>query len=160
MRKSFISIIILLSISFTDVFSAEYNIYVSKVTDGDSIHGIYNGKKLKIRLLYIDAPELKQPHGIKAKQFLENMILDKDVTIVCQEKDFYGRELCEVFHYELNTPTYVNAKMIKSGNAWVYKSNRNNNYLINLENDAISNQRGLWSDKNPLEPWVYRRSQK
>ena len=46
--------------------------------------------------------------------------------------------------------------MIKSGNAWVYKIYRNNEYLINLENFARSNNKGLWSQKDILEPWKYR----
>ena len=134
--------------------------FVSKVVDGDTIHVTYKNQKIKIRLLYIDAPELKQPYGMESKEFLENIILKKDVIISCEKKDFYDRELCEVFLYGSNSPTYINAKMIKSGNAWVYKSNRGNDYLVNLENDALLNKRGLWRDKNPMKPWLYRRSLK
>jgi endonuclease YncB( thermonuclease family) len=50
--------------------------------------------------------------------------------------------------------------MIKSGNAWVYKRERNNDYLINLEKDAKENRRGLWNISSPIEPWVYRKSKK
>ena len=155
--KIIISIIFLLSLTlFNFAYSSEYNAIVSKVTDGDSIHVIYKGNKLKIRLLYIDAPELKQAYGMESKEFLENIILNKTVTVSCAKKDFYGRELCEIFLYGSDTPTYINAKMIKSGNAWVYKSNRSNTYLINLEKDAIYYKRGLWHSEDAIEPWAYR----
>ena len=46
--------------------------------------------------------------------------------------------------------------MIKSGNAWVYKTYRNNKYLINLEQIAKDLKNGIWLDDNPLEPWIHR----
>ena len=159
--KSIISIIFLLSITISNfAYSSEYNAIVSKVTDGDSIHVIYKGKTLKVRLLYIDAPELAQSYGMESKKFLENMILNKIVTISCEKKDIYGRELCEIFLYESDSPTYINAKMIKSGNAWVYKSSRSNVYLVNLEKDAIHHKRGLWHSEDATEPWIYRKLKK
>ncbi len=48
--------------------------------------------------------------------------------------------------------------MIKSGNAWVYKENRNNNYLLNLENHARTNKLGLWSGSLHIEPWIFRKN--
>ena len=159
--KIIISIIFLLSLTiFNFSYSSEYNAIVSKVTDGDSIHIIDKGKTIKVRLLYIDAPELKQPYGVESKKFLENMILNKTVTISCEKKDIYGRELCEIFLYGSDAPTYINAKMIKSGNAWVYKSSRSNVYLVNLEKDAIRYKRGLWHSDDAIEPWIYRKLKK
>ena len=161
MRIISLLIISLLPLSFIDnAYSSEYNAIVSKVVDGDTIHVVRKNHTLKVRLIYIDAPELKQLYGLESKKFLESIILNKNITASCEKKDFYGRELCEIFLYERNSPTYVNAKMIKSGNAWVYKSNRNNDYLINLENDAIVNKRGLWVNDSPMKPWVYRKSKK
>ena len=46
---------------------------VSKVSDGDTIHVLYENKTIKIRLSHIDAPERKQAHGIKSQKFLEDM---------------------------------------------------------------------------------------
>ena len=36
--------------------------------------------------------------------------------------------------------------MVKSGNAWIYKSYRKNTYLNNLENYARINKKGLWKE--------------
>ena len=146
--------------------TSEFNGIVSKVSDGDTIYVLYKNKKIKIRLSHIDAPERKQVHGIKSQKFLEDMVLNKSVTAACKmkngkwERGFYGRPICNIFLYEANSPTYINAKMIKSGNAWVYKRERNNDYLINLEKDARENRRGLWHIPSPIEPWVYRKLKK
>ena len=146
--------------------ASEFNGIVSKVSDGDTIYVLYKNKKIKIRLSHIDAPERNQAHGIKSQKFLEDMVLNKSVTAACKmkngkwERGFYGRPICNIFLYEANSPTYINAKMIKSGNAWVYKRERNNDYLINLEKDARENRRGLWNIPSPIEPWAYRKLKK
>ena len=46
--------------------------------------------------------------------------------------------------------------MVKSGNAWIYKSYRKNRYLNNLENYARINKKGLWKEDSIQEPWEYR----
>lgn len=168
--KSLFSFFIYFSLLFFfnyEIFAAEYKGKVIKVVDGDTIHVLSDkGSKNKIRILYIDAPEITQTHGIKSKEFLEEIILGKVININVVEKegkggiDYYKRQLAEIYLYFDNKSIFVNAKMIKSGNAWVYKHDRNNNYLLNLENHARSNKLGLWSDSNPLEPWVYRKQKK
>ena len=107
--------------------------------------------------MYIDAPELDQLHGINSREFLKDIILNKNVTIAGKKKDRYKRELSEIYLFKDNIAVFVNAKMIKSGNAWVYKLNRSNDYLMNLENHARINKKGLWSSREPLEPWAHRR---
>ena len=57
---------------------------VIKITDGDTtVHVLQNNHiKEKIRLAGIDAPERKQPHGKKAKQYLASLIEKVVVTRV------------------------------------------------------------------------------
>ena len=120
--------------SFNNAYSETNEFYgiVSKVSDGDTIHVLHENKTTKIRLSHIAAPERKQIYGSKSQKFLENMILHKSVIVECKMKNgkwyrgFYGRPICNIYLYETNSPTYINAKMIKSGNAWVYKRERNN----------------------------------
>jgi len=138
----------------------EYQALVIKVVDGDTIHVLEDNLTKKIRLLYIDAPEIKQDYGVESKLFLSNILLNKKVIIHSDSKDRYGRELGEVYIYNDNNSIYVNAKMIKSGNAWVYKMNRKNEYLINLENFAKIHELGLWSKNSATEPWIFRKTKK
>ena len=149
--------LIIIIFFFIDVtFADQYTAKVIRVIDGDTIWVKSENKHIKIRLSYIDAPELKQIYGIRSRDFLINLVLEKNVQINTSKKDRYNRHLGEVYVHNEKESIFVNAKMIKSGNAWVYKIYRNNEYLINLENFARSNNKGLWSQKDILEPWKYR----
>ncbi|MBS83224.1 MAG: nuclease [Gammaproteobacteria bacterium] len=147
-----------LFISATNVYSYEYKAKVIKVIDGDTIVVNHGYSRIKIRLLYIDAPELDQEHGVDSKKFLYSLLNNKIVTINTEKKDRYQRQLSEIYIYENQIPVFINAKMIKSGNAWVYKNYRNNNYLINLENYAKTNKLGLWSGNLSIKPWEFRKN--
>ena len=65
------------SLFIPDVSASEYEGLVVKVTDGDSVKIKVGEITNTIRLLYIDAPETKQDYGIKSKNFLENLLLNK-----------------------------------------------------------------------------------
>ena len=154
-RKYLICIFLL--IPFTS-FADQYRAKVIKVIDGDTIWVKSKNKHIKIRLSYIDAPELKQVYGVRSKNFLSKLILDKEVEVSTSKKDRYNRHLGEIYIHNDNESVFVNAKMVKSGNAWIYKSYRKNSYLNNLENYARIKKIGLWSEETPVEPWIYRRS--
>ena len=141
----------------TDIFSDEYEAIVLKVIDGDTIYIKTDNGRKKVRLRYIDAPEIKQPYGDMARIFLVNELDDKRITVNSDYKDRYGRDIGDIYVYNKNEAIYINAKLIKSGNAWVYKTYRENTYLMNLENIAKDNKLGLWKDKSPIKPWEYRK---
>ena len=149
---------LLLLIICTPSYADQYEGRVIKVIDGDTIWVKTNNKHIKIRLSYIDAPELKQTYGVRSKNFLTNLILDKNVQINANKKDRYNRHLGEVYIHNIDESVFVNAKMLKSGNAWIYIKHRDNSYLKNLENHARIKKIGLWSEKTPIEPWIYRKS--
>ena len=141
----------------TDIFSDEYEAIVLKVIDGDTIYIKTDNGRKKVRLRYIDAPEIKQPYGDMARIFLVNELDDKRITVNSDYKDRYGRDIGDIYVYNKNEAIYINAKLIKSGNAWVYKTYRENTYLMNLENIAKDNKLGLWKDKSPIKPWEFRK---
>ncbi len=150
-------IILLFSIN---TFSEEYEAKVLKVIDGDTIYIKSDSGRKKVRLRHIDAPEVKQPYGREAKIFLDNELDGKKIIVNSDYKDRYGRDIGDVFVYNENESIYINAKLIKSGNAWVYKTYRKNTYLMNLENFAKDNNLGLWKDKSPIKPWEFRKKNK
>ena len=143
-----------------NIFSAEYEAIVLKVIDGDTIYIKSDSGRKKVRLRHIDAPELRQSYGKEAKIFLDNELDDKKIIVNSDYKDRYGRDIGDVFIYSKNESIYINAKLIKSGNAWVYKTYRENTYLMNLENFARDNKLGLWKDESPIKPWEFRRKNK
>ena len=138
-------------------FSGQFDAKVIKVIDGDTIWVKTDNKHVKIRLSYIDAPELRQTFGVRSKNYLTDLVLDKDIQIDTYRKDRYNRIIGEVYMHNDTESIFVNAKLLKSGQAWVYKRYRNNQYLMNLEDYAKTNVKGIWSTENPLEPWIYRK---
>ncbi len=150
-------IIILLPV---DIFSEEYEAIVLKVIDGDTIYIKSDNGRKKVRLRHIDAPEIKQSYGEQAKNFLDNELDGKRIIVNSDYKDKYGRDIGDIFVYNKNQAIYINAKLIKSGNAWVYKSYRKNSYLMNLENFAKNNKLGLWKGNSPIKPWEFRKKNK
>jgi endonuclease YncB( thermonuclease family) len=51
----------------------------------------------------------------------------------------------------------VSAEMLKTGMAWHYKQYSKEKEYAELENAAHQQKIGLWADKNPIEPWLFRR---
>ena len=142
------------------VLSEEYEAVVLKVIDGDTIYIKSDKGRKKVRLRHIDAPEIRQSYGKEAKIFLDKQIDGKKIIVNSDYKDRYGRDIGDIFIYNNDEAIYINAKLIKSGHAWVYKSYRKNTYLMNLENFARENMLGLWKDKSAIEPWVFRAKNK
>jgi len=65
---------------------------VISVTDGDTIKILVDNRQIKVRLAEIDAPEKNQAYGMKAKQFLGNLVFGKDVRVKEIDWDRYGLE--------------------------------------------------------------------
>jgi endonuclease YncB( thermonuclease family) len=151
-------LILILIITITPVYAEQYEATVIKVIDGDTIWIKKDNKHIKVRLSYIDAPELKQNFGIRSRNFLSNLVLDKMIEVNTNKKDRYNRHLGEIYIHNTKESIFVNAKMIKSGNAWVYKTYVNNPYLKNLEAYAKMNKKGLWNEQKIIEPWIFRRN--
>ena len=131
---------------------------VVKVSDGDTITILDNTgqhkKEIKIRLLAIDAPELKQPYGKQSKALLSQLVFNKQITVEWTKKDAYRRVLGIVWLNKTN----INAEMIKRGYAHHYRRYSKDKELQALEDKAKASKIGLWKDPNAVPPWEYRRT--
>jgi endonuclease YncB( thermonuclease family) len=126
---------------------------VVSVIDGDTIGVMHNGKEVRIRLAHIDCPEKKQPFGKKAKQFTSKLCFGKKVKIKVTEKDKYGRLIGEVYVGWAN----INKNLVKNGYAWWYRKYSKENSYEKLEKKAKINKLGIWSQKDYISPWDYRK---
>ena len=71
----FISTLAFFYVACSDLNNAlTYECKVIKVTDGDSINILHEGKELRIRLAEIDAPERGQPFCRKSREALPIML--------------------------------------------------------------------------------------
>lgn len=166
--KNFIWILALLLLLF---YSAGYNIppdtpyrqisgQVAYVIDGDTFQlSSHKLGDIRIRIAEIDAPELHQPYGQKAKSYLRDLIESKDVICNITEKDRYGRYIAKI-----NVPGTRNidvaAEMVRAGYAWHYKKYSASQELANIEMKAKLKKKGLWSAQDAIAPWLYRQQQK
>lgn len=129
---------------------------VVRVSDGDTVVLLdADNTQQKIRLNGIDAPENGQPYGDKSKEYLTGLIARKEVTVEVKGKDQYKRVLGVVYLGDTN----INAEMIRAGYAWNYKYSKDK-YYIKLQEKAKAEKKGLWKDKNAIDPWEWRKENK
>jgi len=67
---------------------------VTKIIDGDTFET--NRRKVPVRLANVDTPEKNQPGYQKAKQALEKMIFNEEVTIDTKARDKFRRPIANV----------------------------------------------------------------
>ena len=146
--------IYLLLLSFNAAFLISYTPLENiRVVDGDTIRAEAKGREIKIRLVEIDAPEINQPFGAQSKNFLNRLLYEKEVTLIAQGEDRYGRTLGEIYA----NGESANALMIKSGFAWVYDRYVKDSSLYKYQDQAKAENLGLWQAKDPIAPWVWRK---
>lgn len=126
------------------------------VSDGDTfVFASPNGKKIKVRIDGVDCPESHQDHGLEAKQFVVNEILNKQVSIEILDTDRYGRKICKVYY---GSGKELGKELLKKGHAWHYKAYNRDHELAALETHARLTRQGLWAKNSPLPPWEFRKS--
>lgn len=119
-----------------------------RVVDGDTIKIFENGRKVSVRLWGIDAPEMTQSFGVEARDFLHSRCASGRVEIVRKGKDKYRRILGIVFCNGEN----MNETLVQSGFAWAYLHKK----YVPLMESAREERRGLWSERNPVAPHLWR----
>lgn len=147
-----ISGILLLLIPYI-ALAASFSGKVVKVSDGDTIEVMRQGRAEKIRLAGIDCPEKKQAFGQAAKRFTLDLAAQKFVTIKVETTDRYGRTVGEVI---LPDGRSLNRELVRSGYAWWYRKYSSDASLGSLESEARAARRGLWAEPNPVPPWDWR----
>lgn len=133
---------------------------VTRVLDGDSILVRHQGETITIRLYGIDCPEYGQPYWQEAKEAVQDMVLGKKVRIESMDTDQYGRTVGLVGV----RGGLVNAELVRQGMAWVYTRYCTQQSLCrslrDIEDAARMNRVGLWRDRTPTAPWVWKHSRR
>ena len=131
---------------------------VVAITDGDTIKVFDGQEQKKIRLASIDAPERKQPFGMKSKQMLTDLLAGKRVSLDCPSVDRYKRLICTIW---LDGED-VNRAMVSNGGAWVYRKYYKGTDYLAVEREATSAAVGLWgiSEYKAIPPWDWRKGKR
>jgi endonuclease YncB( thermonuclease family) len=128
---------------------------VVSVHDGDTLTVLVEQRQIKVRLVDIDAPELKQAFGTRSRQSLAEMCFQKTAALDVRGQDRYKRTIAKV----TCAGTDANAEQVRRGYAWTYtRYARADSPLHALQVQARSEYRGLWADPTPTAPWDWRRN--
>lgn len=126
------------------------------ISDGDTLTVLQDSRQTKIRLAEIDAPELGQPHGRRAKGHLSALCHGKRAQVAPITKDIYGRTVARVSCDGVDAST----DLLRHGLAWVYDKHSTDKSLYRLQDEARSAGIGLWSESSPTPPWQWRKAAK
>ncbi len=133
--------------------SASPGAIVIGVHDGDTLTVLEAEKPVRIRLANIDAPESAQAFGKRSKRSLSDLCYGKDAIYTITGKPSYGRPVAIVSCDGIN----VHHAQVERGLAWVDPKYNRDIALAGILRQAQVAQRGLWADKNPIAPWIFRR---
>ncbi|MFH2202414.1 MAG: thermonuclease family protein [Elusimicrobiota bacterium] len=130
---------------------------VIEVADGDTITVDKGGERVRIRFYGVDAPEMGQPYGEKAREFVAGMIEGQEVRLVPRDETSLGMMVAEVYIGESS----LSSALVRAGLAWWYKQYApKDKNLAQLEQEARAAKLGLWADQNSIPPWEWKEKAK
>jgi len=128
--------------------------HINRIIDGDTLEC----DKFRVRLCGLDSPEKSQTYGAAATAKLTQLVVNKNVRLITQRTDIYGRVLAEVW---LNN-RFINAELIRAGLAYTYGTCPTQKQVLGeAQKSAIANKFGVWNSgiTGQQRPWEYRRTQ-
>lgn len=143
--------------------------HVVDVYDGDTITVMDKDRnEWKVKLAAVDAPELGQTFGKKAKKELVELVIDRPVTVTFDRTEG-GDRIVGIVELESQReilvsvfPININKYLVGQGFAWYDRSFERDQDVderklySKLEADARQGKKGLWAEKNPVPPWTFR----
>lgn len=136
--------------------SLQFTATTIRVRDGDSLLVRAGGKDIEVRLADVDAPERGQPHADQARKALIDLLQRREVRVEVLDTDTYRRKVARV--RRLPDGLDINAEVVRTGNAWVYRRYVRDQALFVLEQVARQQRAGLWAlpEAQRVPPWAYR----
>ncbi|HWI16017.1 MAG TPA: thermonuclease family protein [Burkholderiales bacterium] len=166
-RIALLAVLTLPSPSRAGSFAAK----VVVVVDGDTVVVRDDrARRHEIRIAGIDAPEIRQPYGVRSRSYLAELLYGRQVTVAWYKRDRYNRVLGRVF-VTLSEPcgTTLCARpvdagyaQIAAGLAWHDKEHLDEQPAEErlrygrAEQEARLRHAGLWAESAPIPPWRYR----
>ena len=148
---------LLLALLFCPLPASAWTGKVVGISDRDTITVLNEKTPIKVRLYGIDCPEKAQAFGTRAKQFTSDMCFGKVVDVETVDTDRYGKTVGIV---KLEDGQIVNEQIVRAGFAWLYHTYCKKPVCLEwkrIEDEARSEKRGLWMDREPVALWEWRR---
>jgi micrococcal nuclease len=136
-------------------FAANFEGVVTHVTDGDTVwvRPASGGAPRPVRLQGIDAPEICQAYGKRARQALTSRVLHQQVRVASSFDDDYQRVLGNISLGGQDLGRW----MVSSGHAWSYRFRKDPGPFAEQEAQARRDGLGLWKERAPLPPREFRK---
>ncbi|MDG4550743.1 MAG: thermonuclease family protein [Candidatus Contendobacter sp.] len=138
---------------------------VSYTPDGDTIRCWRTVgsavEEVRVRLAYIDAPEIGQPaqypYAVSARAYLRRLLaLNEVVETRIVGQDFYGRLLAEVIR--LRDYGNCGLRLVHGGYAALWQCPQSRGEYHAAQDIAQRHRLGIWRTPGPWQtPWLYRR---
>ena len=130
---------------------------VIRVADGDTVTILLKDKtEQRIRFQAIDAPEHAQDFGSASRKFLNDLVYGKTILVKVDKIDKHNRVVGRVYLDD----TDVELESLKAGMSWHYSFFNQEKALAEAQAEAQKAKRGLWSQKNPINPQDWRRGKR
>jgi endonuclease YncB( thermonuclease family) len=127
----------------------------------DEATGITRAEQIRVRLAYIDAPELGSAHyarawGLSARRYLRRLLaLHEPVRVVIYRHDHYGRLLGELFR--VRDDANCGLPLVLGGYAALWQCPLSREDYPAAQAIAQQRRQGIWSQPGPWQtPWRYR----
>jgi micrococcal nuclease len=125
------------------------SVFIEKVSDGDSFDAVIQGRRERVRLIGIDAPELEQrPWGKKAKKYLEEMAAaskwEMGIEYDMEKRDKHDRVLAYLWSRD---GKLVNEELLRAGLAVIFTLPPNVKYVDRFRTSQViarENKAGIW----------------
>lgn len=117
--------------------------------------------EVRVRLIYIDAPEMESAHyprmwGLAARRYLRRLLaLNERVNVMIYGQDQYGRLLGEI-ERQRDTGN-CGLRLVAGGYAALWQCPLARREYYDAQDLAQRQRRGIWSQEGPWQtPWQYR----
>lgn len=128
---------------------------ITGIFDGDSLR--VSCQKKALRLACIDAPELDQPWGQEARDYLGDLTIGRELEIVNRGNGGFDRVASIVYVNNAN----IQERLLSAGLAWYYPQYASKCAdfigLKRAEESARERKVGIWKDPKAIAPWLWRK---
>jgi endonuclease YncB( thermonuclease family) len=138
--------------------------------DGDTVrclrslteNGIQRTEEIRVRLAYLDAPELGNPqthaYAVSARAYLRRLLnLHEPVRVTLYGQDGYGRLIGEI--RRVRDEGNCGLRLVAGGYAALYHCPQSRGEYYAAQENAQRKRLGIWKVPGPWQsPWLYRRN--
>ena len=134
------------------------------VQDGDSfLLRADDGRRVRVRINGIDAPEKHQPHADASRRHLGGLLRGRRIRLEPVKQDVFDRTVARVVVVDGDPPERdAGLAQLETGLAWHftrYRADQSPDAFLRYgqaERDARARGLGLWRDAAPEPPWDFR----